>query len=349
MRRLFLLLVWCFSVLLCVGLLGEGVVRLLQVKGYLPDYSVSKEMTDQEKEIASHFARFRFVDDPRLYIELDPDDPAVNSWGFRGPEPEVNKKENVYRIAVIGDSVAFGYGLPMEKAFPALLESSLRSSGKDVEVLNFSVSGYGLEAYRALYESKVRQFHPDLVLLAYVLNDYTETSAVFTAFSKIMQKEARVQGMARISQFSAWFYLTAEKAIANVLSNIMWHRFYASEELRDVLSGHFKSIQQMAGEDQAKLFVVVFPLFTDFHSYGLQDVHESIGGILSGLGIQHHDLLNEYQSFDAVTLRLAPGDFTHPNERGQKLAQEFIEAGLYANGLLPAAVFDRGSSGDSGE
>jgi acyl-CoA thioesterase-1 len=45
------------------------------------------------------------------------------------------------RILVLGDSLAAGYGLAAEDAFPMRLEQSLRAAGRNVEVINAGVSG----------------------------------------------------------------------------------------------------------------------------------------------------------------------------------------------------------------
>lgn len=45
------------------------------------------------------------------------------------------------RIVVLGDSLAAGLGLAEAEAFPAVLESLLRTEGFDVEIINAGVSG----------------------------------------------------------------------------------------------------------------------------------------------------------------------------------------------------------------
>lgn len=45
------------------------------------------------------------------------------------------------RIAVLGDSLTAGYGLPLEAAFPARLEAALRARGLGCAVLDAGVSG----------------------------------------------------------------------------------------------------------------------------------------------------------------------------------------------------------------
>ena len=45
------------------------------------------------------------------------------------------------KLAVLGDSLTAGYGLPAEAAFPARLEKALRAKGIKVDILNAGVSG----------------------------------------------------------------------------------------------------------------------------------------------------------------------------------------------------------------
>ncbi len=45
------------------------------------------------------------------------------------------------RLAVLGDSLSAGYGLPPQEAFPAALKRALAARGLEVEVINAGVSG----------------------------------------------------------------------------------------------------------------------------------------------------------------------------------------------------------------
>lgn len=49
--------------------------------------------------------------------------------------------QSPFRLMVLGDSLAAGYGLPKEEAFPARLQAALRSAGLVVEVIDAGVSG----------------------------------------------------------------------------------------------------------------------------------------------------------------------------------------------------------------
>src|SRR5688572_24182269 len=45
------------------------------------------------------------------------------------------------RIVVLGDSIAAGYGLDLEEAFPALVEEKIRRAGLNYVVVNAGLSG----------------------------------------------------------------------------------------------------------------------------------------------------------------------------------------------------------------
>ena len=71
----------------------------------------------------------------------------VNSDGLRDREHPKQKPANTVRIALLGDSFTEAMHLPMEQTYWWLLQQELKTcpefAGKDVEIINFGVSGYG--------------------------------------------------------------------------------------------------------------------------------------------------------------------------------------------------------------
>lgn len=107
---------------------------------------------------------------PELY-GLNPKHPAISAQGFRSEAVAVPKPVGVFRVLILGDSVAYGHDVRQEAAFPQQLQQLLRKQGKSVEVVNAGVSGY--TAYNELqaYLAHGRQLQPDLVIVAMCLND----------------------------------------------------------------------------------------------------------------------------------------------------------------------------------
>ncbi len=60
---------------------------------------------------------------------------------LRAETPSAGPSQTPIKLAVLGDSLTAGYGLPLEAAFPVRLEKALRAKGLKVDVLNAGVSG----------------------------------------------------------------------------------------------------------------------------------------------------------------------------------------------------------------
>jgi hypothetical protein len=105
----------------------------------------------------------------------------INSDGLRDREHARPKPQNTFRVAVLGDSYAEALQVPAEAAFWRVLETNLRAcpsvAGREVEVINFGVSGYGTAQELLTLRGKVWDYSPDLVLLAVTTNnDITDNS-----------------------------------------------------------------------------------------------------------------------------------------------------------------------------
>lgn len=96
---------------------------------------------------------------------------STNSQGFRGTkEYAVQKPAGVFRIVVLGDSVALGHGVEDDQTFAALLEAQL-SAIRPTEVLNMGVSGFGTAEELIQLRHIGLKYDPDLVILSYFPND----------------------------------------------------------------------------------------------------------------------------------------------------------------------------------
>jgi hypothetical protein len=107
----------------------------------------------------------------------------INSDGLRDGEHAIAKPEGTFRIAVIGDSYCEALSVAPEEAFWSVMARKLDECdafpGKQVEVINFGVSGYGTTEELLTLREKVWKYSPDLVLLAITTNnDITDNSRV---------------------------------------------------------------------------------------------------------------------------------------------------------------------------
>jgi len=77
---------------------------------------------------------------------------------------------------VVGDSVAFGYQVEVEKIFPTLLADHL-SRTKPTEVFNFGLGGSDTNSNLYHFRRAITEFSPQLVVYQFGLNDLTPPPA----------------------------------------------------------------------------------------------------------------------------------------------------------------------------
>jgi hypothetical protein len=98
----------------------------------------------------------------------------INSLGLRDREHTLEKPVGTFRIALLGDSYTEAMQVPTEQIYGARLEHELSDcpflAGRQVEALNFGVSGFSTAQELLVLRHKASPYDPDLVLLAF----YTE-------------------------------------------------------------------------------------------------------------------------------------------------------------------------------
>lgn len=124
-----------------------------------------------------------YVPDPHTGMTLKPGasgyfgleggaDVEINADGQRDVAHAREKPADVLRIAVLGDSYAEAMQVDLRQTFWWKLSEHLGDCaalrGRRVEVINFGVSGFGTAQALQAYRHKVREFAPDLVLLAFL-------------------------------------------------------------------------------------------------------------------------------------------------------------------------------------
>ena len=96
----------------------------------------------------------------------------INSAGLRDREHERPKPPGRFRIAFLGDSFAEAMPVDAGQAFWAVAERSLTKcpalTGREVEAINFGVSGYGTAQEIETLRHEVWDYEPDLVVLAFL-------------------------------------------------------------------------------------------------------------------------------------------------------------------------------------
>lgn len=99
----------------------------------------------------------------------------INSEALRDREHLIDKPEGTIRIALLGDSYAEALQVGLEDTFWKILERKLSEcgafGGKQIEIINFGVSGYGTAQELITLREQVWKYAPDIVILAMTTNN----------------------------------------------------------------------------------------------------------------------------------------------------------------------------------
>ncbi len=125
-----------------------------------------------------------FVPGSHFVFESEEDCPGwgssgtISSHGLRDVEHEYQKPPGTFRVLVLGDSYVEALMFDLDQTFTRLLERELneRNDGRHYEVINGGRSAMGTATEYLFYENEGRKYHPDLVLLLFVGNDFEDNS-----------------------------------------------------------------------------------------------------------------------------------------------------------------------------
>lgn len=99
---------------------------------------------------------------------------TMNAQGFRDDEPRA-AGPGLYRILLLGDSIAASLQVPKPATFDAIVEKRLdarAASGRRIEIINTGVDGYGSAQELLLLRRQGLSYGPDAILLqVYITND----------------------------------------------------------------------------------------------------------------------------------------------------------------------------------
>jgi len=321
---------------------------------------------------------FRTSSDLALRYELRPGAPdmdgAISAAGLRERDLPQAKPPGTFRIAVIGDSVAFGLTLPARQAFPRRLEQRLAelaavgagggAGAPRIEVLNFGVPGYNISQVAALLRTRVLDFEPDLVLYAYVLNDPLDYSFELEVLERAgEQRQSARSGLERWLLGSRLYRLArfvvfapsqgAEPALQPAGGQRIIDPAFAARRAGRLepffrglhvdepgLSRLAKGLRELAQLSQARglpLRVVIFPIFSkESGALGeLADVHARVADAAQREGLEVDDLAGAYERSRSVLGLRIDHDFLHPNALGHRVAAVALAQILVREDALP--------------
>lgn len=235
----------------------------------------------------------------------------ANRYGFRERDVPRETPPNTLRIACLGDSFTFGIGVHEQDAYPRVLEALCNRDRQPgvaaVQVLNFGMPSYALDAELDVYVQEAAAFNPRIVFVQLCYND-APTTAQETAFNNEPGQAGLDRYVAALSGFiKTHGYAQAIECLGRL------HRACQDHDARLVV-GIFNALpgwewEQMVREVLPAMQAAGIPAF---------DVAGPItaAGLMGNPGIAH------------------PADH-HPNEHSHRVFAAELKRTLDERGLLP--------------
>jgi len=290
----------------------------------------------------------------------------INSDGFRDRLYARPKPPGTHRIIVLGDSIAFGYGVAEDEAFPAVLEALLRArSSTRTEVLNFGVNGYNPYNEAALLAHLAPEYEPDLVLVQFCVNDLNDPTLHFDASTVQVLSEipelafpsphSRIPGppvrpgvrdmcgKIALCARSRKLFESRAQAAADPRTQTATFAPHDRPENRTEwrwLRDRYREMARTAAANGARFAVVVFPYQNQLGRQTRKTGQPEIARIAAQEGWEVADLLAAFRTAAAPNSEPLFLDLWHPTSAGHRIAAEAIAHELVCRALVPVRSRD---------
>jgi len=273
----------------------------------------------------------------------------INSNGFRDKDYTYKKPSNTFRIAVIGDSFTFGWGVEQDETYPEILEQKLnvmKPNNLKYEVLNFGFPNGNTIQEVEILKTKVLDYSPDLVIIGFYYNDIegiakknksSETKNMFTVIYNLDQF------LSEKSRFFSYlkFKLQNTKPIVSIFHKTstvpyVLNLFEENSTIFVAFKASLQKIGDLTRENNISVLLVVHPLLTNVNNpYPLSEIHRKVRNLAEDEGFSVLDILDYLDGRIRSELRLKTMYDWHPNFIYYNITANAIYETLIKENIIP--------------
>jgi lysophospholipase L1-like esterase len=269
---------------------------------------------------------------PRIIYEYRPNTPSTNSQGYADEEHSFLKKPGVFRIVVIGDSIAYGDCAGHKLSFPEQIETIMNDQLQiPTEVIVLARGGYSLSQELEILKDEAGRYSPDLLLWSYCLNDLAHP------LYHISNGEMGPYFYKPKSYFLNFldrklFYLREQLQSMNHKYEGYHHKLHRLYK-RDLEKG-LKQIGKWSKNNNIPVVLLIHPVFEyslNFNRYSYGDIHQSVKKLGQSQGIYVLDILTAFKKFPGHELHCSSKDWFdiwHTTPKGHAVIADYVVQNL---------------------
>ncbi|HMB68687.1 MAG TPA: SGNH/GDSL hydrolase family protein, partial [bacterium] len=254
-------------------------------------------------------------------------DVAINSRGFRDAEIPAEKRPGETRVALLGDSVTFGWGVPYGDRFSEILERDWSRDDAPLELVNTGHGNWNTAQELAALSELLSDDPLDGILQFWYINDAEPTPE---------------------HRDAPWYARLHVAIFVWAKSDLLQRRFGNKEGFEDYYRGlydegaagyaGFRSALERTGEvARSRGLPWVFVILPEFHGFPgpFQDVYAAVAADAERAGATVVDVTRAFADEDPATTWVAHND-VHPNAKGHALiaraVADAVDPSLFTRG-----------------
>ena len=262
---------------------------------------------------------------------------SINELGLRDRDLE-KKKKGELRILLLGDSLTFGWGVPVETTFGRQLETLLAAKlGHPVRTVNSGVGGYNTVQEQAFIRTYIDVIEPDIVILLYVRNDIELNEPPFDPWSQLALQGKTLPEVIRILIGKSWLYRLGVFALKYSRPRGLTSLDKNTRGLRESMNA-LSSIATLCLERNVRFVVFFYPGGRDVSKPNRESLSSvpllsEISSIGNRYGFPVVDIGTWWGQVEMRSITNSTID-PHPNKRGHDIIAVGMADFLLAHGLI---------------
>jgi hypothetical protein len=264
--------------------------------------------------------------------EASPEGYRVSSRNEPAPAPSSG---DAWSILLLGDSFTFGQGVKYQDIYSTRLKEQMERQGIQIEIRNCGIRGAGLESILETYRREAAKSRFDLVLYAFVLNDFPLPDWEQVRGDDFIDQDNNLsEEYDRWAAASRMVHFVHERIQRIVVTRRTIQQYLAAYrgEEAEYSFRRFQELNQRVTENGQQLAVMIFPLLYEFDRYPFREVHERLHAFLDRERIPYLDLLPAFAAHSDHELWVHSVDH-HPNEIAHRITAQHLEEFLLRSGL----------------